>query len=144
MQFIKGVTFGAFCHKGSLETKEAYESLDNLKENKSNARNIEKILYDRAKAKSKHNKLFGVEGLRLEFKAIKLILGFMDEYDCNISKISSIAIKLHCSNALYPGIIVYSIAPSVFGGIWFSISFTIPKIFLGSACPQIPNLFFLS
>ena len=32
MQFIKGVTFGAFCHKGSLETKEAYESLDNLKE----------------------------------------------------------------------------------------------------------------
>lgn len=31
MQFIKGVTFASFCHKGSFETKEAYESLDNLK-----------------------------------------------------------------------------------------------------------------
>lgn len=32
MQFIKGVTFAAFSHKGSLETKEARESLQNLKE----------------------------------------------------------------------------------------------------------------
>jgi len=31
MQFIKGVTFASFCQKGSFETKEAYESLDNLK-----------------------------------------------------------------------------------------------------------------
>ncbi|MGN0377350.1 MAG: glycoside hydrolase family 113 [Suilimivivens sp.] len=32
MQFIKGVTFGPFSHKGSFETKEARESLRNLKE----------------------------------------------------------------------------------------------------------------
>lgn len=32
MQFIKGVTFAPFSHRGSFETKEAYESLDNLKE----------------------------------------------------------------------------------------------------------------
>lgn len=30
MQFLKGITFAAFAPKGSLETKEAYESLDNL------------------------------------------------------------------------------------------------------------------
>ena len=33
MQFIKGVTFAAFPHKGSFETKEARESLCRLKEN---------------------------------------------------------------------------------------------------------------
>ncbi|MGN1180071.1 MAG: glycoside hydrolase family 113 [Suilimivivens sp.] len=33
MQFIKGVTFAPFSHKGSLQTKEALESLDNLKKN---------------------------------------------------------------------------------------------------------------
>ena len=33
MQFIKGVTFAAFPHKGSFETKEARESLNRLKEN---------------------------------------------------------------------------------------------------------------
>ena len=32
MQFIKGVTFAAFSHRGSLESKEARESLKNLKE----------------------------------------------------------------------------------------------------------------
>lgn len=32
MQFIKGVTFAPFAHKGSFETKEAYDSLNNLKE----------------------------------------------------------------------------------------------------------------
>lgn len=32
MQFIKGVTFAAFSHRGSLEAKEARESLKNLKE----------------------------------------------------------------------------------------------------------------
>lgn len=31
MQFIKGVTFGPFAHRGSFENKEAFESLDNLK-----------------------------------------------------------------------------------------------------------------
>lgn len=31
MQFIKGVTFASFGKKGCFETKEAYESLDNLK-----------------------------------------------------------------------------------------------------------------
>lgn len=30
MDFIKGVTFGSFAAKGSFETKEAYESIDNL------------------------------------------------------------------------------------------------------------------
>lgn len=33
MQLIKGVTFAPFSHKGSLQTKEALESLDNLKKN---------------------------------------------------------------------------------------------------------------
>lgn len=31
MQFIKGVTFGPFAHRGSFENKEAFDSLDNLK-----------------------------------------------------------------------------------------------------------------
>lgn len=33
MQFIKGVTFASFAPRGSLETKEAHESLNNLKKN---------------------------------------------------------------------------------------------------------------
>ncbi len=32
MKFIKGITFAPFSHKGSFETKEALESLNNLKE----------------------------------------------------------------------------------------------------------------
>ena len=30
MDFKKGITFAAFARRGSFETKEAYESLDNL------------------------------------------------------------------------------------------------------------------
>ena len=32
MQFIKGITFAPFAHRGSFETKEAFKSLNNLKE----------------------------------------------------------------------------------------------------------------
>lgn len=32
MQFIKGITFAPFSHKGSFKSKEAYDSLNNLKE----------------------------------------------------------------------------------------------------------------